>query len=116
MAIIFSKSSGAANDYWNESADMIQMKMKDTDNEKNKDDELVSGMFNVRKSKRFGEKIAGLSTFSNFEAVDEGAAAVENGGGGSGGAAAGAPSGRRGTRGQRADGGRPVDAGAVCGL
>lgn len=76
MAIIFSKSSGAANDYWNESADMIQMKMKDTDNEKNKDDELVSGMFNVRKSKRFGEKIAGLSTFSNFEAVDEGAAAV----------------------------------------
>ena len=28
MAIVFSKSSGAANNYWNESADMIQMKMK----------------------------------------------------------------------------------------
>lgn len=42
MAVIFSKSSGAANDYWNEWADMIQMKMKDTDNEKNNDDELVN--------------------------------------------------------------------------
>lgn len=75
MAVIFSKSSGAANDYWNEWADMIQMKMKDTDNEKNNDDELVNALFNVKKSKHFGEKIAGLSTFGNFEAVDEGAEA-----------------------------------------
>lgn len=75
MAVIFSKSSGAANDYWNEWADMIQMKMKDTDNEKNNDDELVNALFNVKKSKRFGEKIAGLSTFGNFEVVDEGAEA-----------------------------------------
>ena len=75
MAVIFSKSSGAANDYWNEWADMIQMKMKDTDNEKNNDDELVNALINVKKSKRFGEKIAGLSTFGNFEAVDEGAEA-----------------------------------------
>ena len=75
MSVIFSKSSGAANDYWNEWADMIQMKMKDTDNEKNNDDELVNALFNVKKSKRFGEKIAGLSTFGNFEAVDEGAEA-----------------------------------------
>lgn len=75
MAVIFSKSSGAANDYWNEWADMIQMKMKDTDNEKNNDDELVNALFNVKKSRRFGEKIAGLSTFGNFEAVDEGAEA-----------------------------------------
>lgn len=75
MAVIFSKSSGAANDYWNEWADMIQMKMKDTDNEKNNDDALVNALFNVKKSKRFGEKIAGLSTFGNFEAVDEGAEA-----------------------------------------
>ena len=75
MAVIFSKSSGAANDYWNEWADMFLMKMKHTDNEKNNDDELVNALFNVKKSKRFGEKIAGLSTFGNFEAVDEGAEA-----------------------------------------
>lgn len=75
MGVVFSKSSDAANDYWNEWADMIQMKMKDTDNEKNNDDELVKALFNVKKSKRFGEKIAGLSTFGNFEAVDEGAEA-----------------------------------------
>ncbi len=49
------------------------MKMKDTDNEKNNDDALVNALFNVKKSKRFGEKIAGMSTFSNFELVDEGA-------------------------------------------
>ena len=73
--LLFSKSSGAANDYWNEWADMLQMKMKDTDNEKSNDDALVSALFNVKKSKRFGEKIAGFSTFGNFEAVDEGAAA-----------------------------------------
>ena len=48
---------------------------EDTDNEKNNDDELVNALFNVKKSKRFGEKIAGLSTFGNFEAVDEGAEA-----------------------------------------
>ena len=73
MAVIFSKASGLANDFWNEWADLLTMKMKDTDNEKNNDDELVNALFNVKKSKRFGEKIAGMSTFSNFELVDEGA-------------------------------------------
>lgn len=73
MAVIFSKASGLANDFWNEWADLLTMKMKDTDNEKNNDDELVNTLFNVKKSKRFGEKIAGMSTFSNFELVDEGA-------------------------------------------
>lgn len=73
MAVIFSKASGLANDCWNEWADLLTMKMKDTDNEKNNDDELVNALFNVKKSKRFGEKIAGMSTFSNFDLVDEGA-------------------------------------------
>ena len=72
MAVIFSKASGLANDFWNEWADLLTMKMKDTDNEKNNDDELVNALFNVKKSKRFGEKIAGMSTFSNFDLVDEG--------------------------------------------
>ena len=73
MAVIFSKASGLANDFWNEWADLLTMKMKDTDNEKNNDDALVNALFNVKKSKRFGEKIAGMSTFSNFDLVDEGA-------------------------------------------
>lgn len=72
MAVVFSKASGLANDYWNEWADLIQMKMKDADNEKNNDDELVKAIANVKSSKKFGEKIAGLSTFSNFEIADEG--------------------------------------------
>lgn len=72
MAVVFSKASGLANDYWNEWAPLIQMKMKDADNEKNNDDALVKALANVKTSKKFGEKIAGLSTFSNFEIADEG--------------------------------------------
>ena len=73
MAVVFSKASGLVNDYWNEWADLIQMKMKDADNEKNNDDALVKALANVRTSKKFAEKIAGLSSFSNFEIADEGA-------------------------------------------
>lgn len=48
------------------------MVMTDTDNEKNNDDELVKALYNVKKSKRFGEKTAGLSTFSSFKYTAEG--------------------------------------------
>lgn len=57
---------------------MIRMNMVDADNEKNNDDALVKALYNVKKSKRFGEKTAGLSSFSSFKYVAEGEKAVED--------------------------------------
>ena len=54
------------------------MNMVDADNEKSDDDALVKAMFVVRKSKRFGEKTAGMSSFSSFKYTAEGAAAEED--------------------------------------
>lgn len=54
------------------------MNMVDADNEKNNDDELVKALYLVKKSKRFGEKTAGLSSFSSFKYVAEGEKAVED--------------------------------------
>lgn len=51
------------------------MNMVDADNEKSDDDALVKAMFVVRKSKRFGEKTAGMSSFSSFKYTAEGSAA-----------------------------------------
>ena len=54
------------------------MNMVDADNEKNNDDELVKAMFVVKKSKRFGEKTAGLSSFSSFAYTAEGSDAPDD--------------------------------------
>ena len=54
------------------------MNMVDADNEKNDDDTLVKSLFVVRNSKRFGEKTAGMSSFSSFKYTAEGSAATED--------------------------------------
>ena len=78
MAITFSKSSGLNDDLWKVTDTTLRMVMQDTDNEKNNDDELVKAMFNVKKSKKFGEKIGSMTEFANFEAVEEGNAYVQD--------------------------------------
>lgn len=78
MAVIFSKNSGLNDDLWNEWSTLLIAQMKDVDNEKNNDDELVNALFNVKKSDKFGEKAAGLTSFSNFEIVDEGSDGVQD--------------------------------------
>lgn len=64
---------------WNEWATLIRANMSDSDNEKNNDDELVKALYSVKKSKRFGEKTAGLSSFGNFDYTAEGANAPQDG-------------------------------------
>lgn len=54
------------------------MNMVDADTEKNNDDELVKALFNVKKSKKFGEKTAGLSSFASFKYTAEGSAAPDD--------------------------------------
>lgn len=76
MAIVISKNSTLNDDIWNEWAPIMVANMQDADTEKNNDDALVKALYNVRTSKRFGEKAAGMTEFGNFEPVEEGGAAL----------------------------------------
>lgn len=78
MAINFSKSSGINDDLWNEWAGQLVAVMQDTDNEKNNDEEFLNSVFNVKKSKRFGEKATGVTEFGNFEIVGEGQDGIQD--------------------------------------
>jgi len=69
MAVTITKSAGLMDSEWNQEADFIQMKMADADTEKSADEKIVSDLFNVETSKRFGEKLVGSSSFGSFGAV-----------------------------------------------
>lgn len=78
MALVFSKSSGVNDDLWNEWAGQLVAVLQDTDSEKNQYEEILKKLFNVKNSKKFGEKLAGMTEFADFEAVAEGGAAVQD--------------------------------------
>jgi hypothetical protein len=72
MAVIFSKHGGQNDEAWKVIDTELSMVIQDTDTEKNKDDELVKSLFNVKTSKKFGEKQGSMTEFGNFEEVTEG--------------------------------------------
>ena len=72
MAVIFSKHGGQNDEAWKVIDTELSMVIQDTDTEKNKDDELVKALFNVKSSKKFGEKQGSMTEFGNFEEVTEG--------------------------------------------
>lgn len=72
MAVIFSKHGGLNDEAWKVIDTELSMVIQDTDTEKNKDDELVKALFNVKTSKKFGEKQGSMTEFGNFEEVSEG--------------------------------------------
>ena len=72
MAVIFSKHGGQNDEAWKVIDTELSMVIQDTDTEKNKDDELVKALFNVKTSKKFGEKQGSMTEFGNFEEVTEG--------------------------------------------
>lgn len=78
MAIVVSKNSNLNDDLWNEWSDQLIAVMQDIDTEKNDADEFVNAVFNVKSSKKFGEKATAMTEFSDFEIVDEGAEAVQD--------------------------------------
>lgn len=78
MSLIFSKINSASDDLWNEWATQLVAVMQDEDTERNNYEEVLNSIFNVESSKRFGEKIAGITEFGNFEVVGEGDPAVED--------------------------------------
>lgn len=72
MAVIFSKHGGQNDEAWKVIDTELSMVIQDTDTEKNKDDELVKSLFNVKTSKKFGEKQGSMTEFGNFTEVSEG--------------------------------------------
>lgn len=76
MAVIISKSSNLNDDLWNEWAPLIRQFIMDADKDKNQYDDILKSMFNVKTSKRFGEKNTGLTEFDNFDITGEGGNAV----------------------------------------
>ena len=76
MALTFAKGSGVNDELWKTIDLPLRSVLKDTDLEKNKDDELVNALFNVETSDKFGEKASGLTEFGDFDIVDEGETGV----------------------------------------
>ena len=72
MAVIFSKHGGLNDEAWKTIDTELSMVIQDTDTEKNKDDELVKALYNVKTSKKFGEKQGSMTEFGNFSEVTEG--------------------------------------------
>lgn len=76
MAVTFSKHGGLNDEAWKTIDTELSMVIQDTDTEKNKDDELVKALFNVKTSKKFGEKQGSMTEFGNFVEVAEGDNAI----------------------------------------
>ena len=78
MAVTFSKHGGMNDEAWKVIDTELSMVIQDTDTEKNKDDELVKALFNVKSSKKFGEKQGSMTEFGNFQEVSEGDNAIQD--------------------------------------
>lgn len=78
MAIVVSKNSNLNDNLWNEWSDQLIAVMQDTDTEKNDADAFVNAVFNVKDSKKFGEKATALTEFADFEIVAEGGKAAQD--------------------------------------
>lgn len=75
MSIIFSKNSALNDDFWKTEGTILASVMNDLDSEKGKYDDFVSDVFNVKSSKKYAEKTAGLSSLGDMKITGEGEAA-----------------------------------------
>ena len=75
MAVVFSKLSGKNDSLYKAVEGVLTEVINDVDTGKTNDDKVLEAIFNVKKSKKFGERTGGMTEFSNFEIVDEGAGA-----------------------------------------
>lgn len=70
--IIFSKLSGKNDSLYKPVEGVLTEIISDVDSTKNQDEEVLSALFNVKSSKRFGERAGGMTEFGNFAPVGEG--------------------------------------------
>lgn len=78
MAIKFAENSGLNDGMWKDTDVAIRSWLMDADTEKNDYDDTLNAVFNVGKSKQFGEKLGSTTEFGDFEIVPEGGAAVQD--------------------------------------
>ena len=76
--VVFSKLSGKGDSTFKAVEGLLTEIIKDVDTGKTKDDEVLNAIFNVKKSKKFGERAGGLTEFSDFQFVPEGGEAVSD--------------------------------------
>lgn len=72
MAVVFSKLSGKNDSLYKAVEGVLTEIINDVDTGVDKDDEVLEAIFNVKKSKKFGERMGGMTEFGNFQIVDEG--------------------------------------------
>lgn len=75
MGIVISKASGLNDDLWKPVGQILTAVMQDTDSEKTMYDDLVSQMAVEKKSKKYAEKMSGITSVGSFDIVAEGGAA-----------------------------------------
>ena len=76
MAVVFSKLSGQNDSLYKAVEGVLTEIITDVDTGKTNDDMVLESIFNVKKSKKFGERQGGMTEFGDFSIVDEGGAAV----------------------------------------
>ena len=70
--VVFSKLSGKNDSLYKAVEGVLTEIITDVDTGKNKDDEVLNAVFNVKSSKKFGERTGGMTEFGNFAPVGEG--------------------------------------------
>lgn len=79
MAVIVRSNADLANDQtWNEWSDQLAGLFHDEDAQKNRDEELLKAIFNVKKSDRFAEKAGTFGSLGNFKEKAEGADSAQD--------------------------------------
>lgn len=72
MAVVFSKLGGKNDSLYKAVEGILTEVITDTDTGKNNDDMVLEQIFQVKKSKKFGERKGSMTEFGNFGVVDEG--------------------------------------------
>lgn len=72
MGVVFSKLTGKNDGFYKAVEGVLTEHILDVDTGKTNDDQVLDAIFNVKKSKKFGERKGGMTEFSNFDIVGEG--------------------------------------------
>lgn len=72
MAVVISKDGGKMDDFWKVTDQVLNAVILDADAEKNDYDKLVGKLAIEKKSNKYAEKQAGMTSVGSFDVVDEG--------------------------------------------
>ena len=75
---VFSKLSGKNDSLYKAVEGVLTEIINDVDTGKSDDDKVLSSIFNLKTSKKFGERVGGMTEFANFAPVSEGGVAAND--------------------------------------